>query len=116
MIKFLENAVAGSLVLLHVCAHNPTGVDPTPAEWKQIAQVMKKNNLIPFFDSAYQGFATGDLEKDAEPVRHFMEEGFQAVVAQSFAKNMGLYGERIGALHIVTDNKDTAEKVLSQVK
>ena len=61
MIKFLENAVAGSLVLLHVCAHNPTGVDPTPAEWKQIAQVMKKNNLIPFFDSAYQGFATGDL-------------------------------------------------------
>ena len=101
MIKFLSNAIAGSVVLLHACAHNPTGVDPTEEEWKQIADVMKKNNLIPFFDSAYQGFATGDLEKDAWPIRYFLEQGFQMIIAQSFAKNMGLYGERVGALHFV---------------
>ena len=76
MIKFLENGIAGSIVLLHACAHNPTGVDPTQEEWKQIAAVMKKNGLIPFFDSAYQGFATGDLSKDAWPIRHFVEQGF----------------------------------------
>lgn len=69
---------------------------------------MKKNNLIPYFDSAYQGFATGDLEKDAWPIRYFIEQGFQMIISQSFAKNMGLYGERIGALHIVASNKDTA--------
>jgi aspartate/tyrosine/aromatic aminotransferase len=116
MIKFLSNAIAGSVVLLHACAHNPTGVDPTEEEWKQIADVMKKNNLIPFFDSAYQGFATGDLEKDAWPIRYFLEQGFQMIIAQSFAKNMGLYGERVGALHFVTSCKDTCEKVLSQIK
>ncbi len=116
MLKFLENGIAGSVVLLHACAHNPTGVDPTEAEWKQIAAVMKKNSLIPYFDSAYQGFATGDLEKDAWPIRYFIEQGFQMIIAQSFAKNMGLYGERVGALHFVTSDKDTCEKVLSQVK
>ena len=72
--------------------------------------------MIPFFDSAYQGFATGDLEKDAWPIRYFIEKGFQMFISQSFAKNMGLYGERIGALHVITDNKETAEKVLSQIK
>jgi len=77
---------------------------------------MKKNNLIPFFDSAYQGFATGDLDKDAWPIRYFISQGFQMFIAQSFAKNMGLYGERIGALHFVTANKETSEKVLSQLK
>lgn len=77
---------------------------------------MKKNSLIPYFDSAYQGFATGDLEKDAWPIRYFIEQGFQMIIAQSFAKNMGLYGERVGALHFVTSDKDTCEKVLSQVK
>lgn len=116
MIQFLEKGIAGSIVLLHACAHNPTGVDPTEAEWKQIAEVMKRNNLIPFFDSAYQGFATGDLEKDAWPIRHFASQGFQMIISQSFAKNMGLYGERIGALHMITSNKDTADKVLSQIK
>jgi aspartate/tyrosine/aromatic aminotransferase len=77
---------------------------------------MKKNSLIPFFDSAYQGFATGDLEKDAWPIRYFLEQGFQMLISQSFAKNMGLYGERIGALHIVAESKDTSDKVLSQLK
>lgn len=77
---------------------------------------MKKNNLIPFFDAAYQGFATGDLQKDAFPVRYFIEEGFQMLIAQSFAKNMGMYGERVGAIHIVSSNKETSDKVLSQLK
>lgn len=108
--------MTGSIVLLHACAHNPTGVDPTEPQWKQIAAVMKKNSLIPFFDSAYQGFATGCLERDAWPIRYFISEGFQMIIAQSFAKNMGLYGERIGALHFVATTKDTADKVLSQIK
>ena len=108
MLKFLSNAISGSVVLLHACAHNPTGVDPTQDEWRQIAEVMKKNNLIPFFDSAYQGFATGDLEKDAWPIRHFAELGFEMLISQSFAKNMGLYGERIGALHMITVCPKTA--------
>jgi aspartate/tyrosine/aromatic aminotransferase len=106
--KFLDTlnqAQEGNIVLLHVCAHNPTGVDPSQDEWKQIAEVMKKKNLFPFFDSAYQGFASGDIVKDAFAVRHFVEQGFNMLVAQSYAKNMGLYGERIGALHIVTPNK-----------
>ena len=91
-IKALANAVPGSIVLLHPCAHNPTGVDPTPEQWKAIAQVMKKNNLFPFFDSAYQGYASGDCTKDAFAIRYFAAQGFQMVVTQSFAKNMGLYG------------------------
>lgn len=107
MVKSLENAVSGSIILLHACAHNPTGVDPTQEQWKKICAVMKKNSLIPFFDSAYQGFATGDLEIDAWPIRYFISQGFQMIVAQSFAKNIGLYGERIGALHVVTPCKDT---------
>ena len=77
---------------------------------------MKKKDLIPYFDIAYQGFASGCLERDAFPIRHFLEKGFQMIVAQSFAKNMGLYGERIGALHVVTLNAKTAENVLSQLK
>jgi aspartate/tyrosine/aromatic aminotransferase len=66
---------------------------------------MKKNSLVPYFDSAYQGFASGDLDKDAWAIRYFIDPGFQMIVSQSFAKNMGLYGERIGALHIVCINK-----------
>jgi aspartate/tyrosine/aromatic aminotransferase len=72
--------------------------------------------LIPFFDSAYQGFGTGDLEEDAWSIRYFIQQGFQMILSQSFAKNMGLYGERCGALHVVAHNKDTSEKVLSQIK
>jgi len=66
---------------------------------------MQANKLVPFFDTAYQGFASGDLIKDIAPVRYFAERGFSMFVAQSYAKNMGLYGERVGALHVVTSNK-----------
>jgi aspartate aminotransferase len=116
MLQYLHTLPAGSLVLLHAAAHNPTGVDPTQEQWRHIADVMKTKKLIPFFDTAYQGFASGCLQKDAYPIRLFNEHGFQMIVAQSYAKNMGLYGERIGALHVVCHNKKTAEKVLSQLK
>ncbi len=117
LISCLSSAKRGSIVLLHVCAHNPTGVDPTESQWKRIAKVMKERNLLPFFDSAYQGFASGDLEKDVRSLKIFLEEGFQQLlVAQSFAKNFGLYGERIGALHIVCETKEVKEKVLSQIR
>lgn len=116
MIASLEKAQPGSIVLLHACAHNPTGVDPTQEDWKKIAQVMLKNSLFPYFDSAYQGFASGDIETDAWAIRYFVDLGFQMLVSQSYAKNMGLYGERIGALHIVAANSETKDRIISQVK
>ena len=115
-IDTLNAASEGNIVLMHACAHNPTGVDPTEDQWKKIAEVMKKKNLIPYFDSAYQGFASGDLHKDAGAIRYFVNQGFNMFVSQSFAKNMGLYGERVGALHVVTPDKENAGRVLSQLK
>ena len=116
LLKYLQNTQEGNVVLLHVCAHNPTGVDPTASDWTKIAEVMSQKKLVPFFDSAYQGFASGDIIKDVAPVRMFAERGFSMFVSQSYAKNMGLYGLRTGALHIVTPNKETQAKVLSQLK
>lgn len=116
MTAALAGAPAGSVVLLHACAHNPTGVDPTQQQWQALAQLMQERQLIPYFDSAYQGFATGNIEGDAYGIRLFVERGFQCLVSQSYAKNFGLYGERIGALHIVCADEATAVKVLSQLK
>jgi len=116
MVEYLNAQPINSIILLHASAHNPTGVDPTQEQWKEIAQIMKTKKLIPFFDTAYQGFASGCLKKDAYPIRLFNQMGFQMVVAQSYAKNMGLYGDRIGAFHVVCHNAKTAEKVLSQLK
>ena len=112
----LNNLPERSLVLLHACAHNPTGVDPTPEEWKEISQVMKKKNHFPFFDMAYQGLASGDLDKDAFALRLFMADGHLLALSQSFAKNMGLYGERVGAFTILCNTKDQASAVESQLK
>jgi aspartate aminotransferase len=78
----------GSIILLHACAHNPTGIDPTEEQWLKIAEVVKEGDHFPFFDMAYQGFASGDTDKDAFPLRHFIKEGLRPVLAQSFAKNM----------------------------
>ncbi|GAB7348196.1 hypothetical protein MBLNU459_g6200t1 [Dothideomycetes sp. NU459] len=115
----LEQAPDGSVVLLHACAHNPTGVDPTQDQWKQIADLMKRKGHFPFFDCAYQGFASGDLNKDAWAIRYFVDQGFEMLVAQSYAKNFGLYGERAGCFHFVTgpasDAKETAGRVGSQL-
>ncbi|ERF69357.1 hypothetical protein EPUS_08830 [Endocarpon pusillum Z07020] len=119
MISALSSATKGSIILLHACAHNPTGVDPTQDQWKKIAEVVKAGSHFPFFDCAYQGFASGDLAKDAWAVRYFVEQGFELCVAQSYAKNFGLYGERAGAFHFVTapgsDAQDTVSRIASQL-
>ncbi|KAF9015196.1 aspartate aminotransferase [Cyathus striatus] len=105
-----------SVVLLHACAHNPTGVDPTPEQWKIISDIVKERKLFPFFDMAYQGFASGSTSRDAFAVRHFVEQGHQIALAQSFAKNMGLYGERVGAFSLVTADPEEKARVDSQLK
>ena len=106
----------GSLFLLHACAHNPTGVDPTLEQWKELSALMKKKSHVAFFDCAYQGFASGDADVDAAALRHFVAEGHKIVLAQSFAKNFGLYGERVGALSVVCSSEAEKEAVLSQLK
>ncbi|KAI1352422.1 PLP-dependent transferase [Xylaria sp. FL0043] len=115
----ISEAPDRSVILLHACAHNPTGVDPTMEQWKEIAALIKKKNHFPFFDSAYQGFASGDLLKDSAGVRYFVEQGIELVIAQSFAKNFGLYGERAGCFHFVTspapNASETATRVASQL-
>lgn len=119
MVSAISSAPKGSIILLHACAHNPTGVDPSQEQWKKIADVVRAGNHFPFFDCAYQGFASGDLAKDAWAVRYFVEQGFELCVAQSYAKNFGLYGERAGAFHFVaapgSDAQDTATRVASQL-
>jgi aspartate aminotransferase len=105
-----------SIILLHACAHNPTGVDPTQDQWKKISELCKKQELFVFFDMAYQGFASGDTVKDAYAVRYFIEQGHNICLAQSFAKNMGLYGERVGAFTVVANDQDEAARILSQLK
>ncbi|KAI5122083.1 hypothetical protein M0805_006065 [Coniferiporia weirii] len=111
----LSGAPMGSVFMLHACAHNPTGVDPTAEQWTQIADVVLQKGHYVFFDCAYQGFASGDLDKDASAVRYFVERGVPLLVCQSFAKNAGLYGERVGGLHVVAATKEVANKVRSQL-
>jgi aspartate aminotransferase len=149
------------VVLLHAAAHNPTGVDPTQAQWDELAEIFAKQSLVPLFDTAYQGFATGDCVRDAYPLRAFDSavrgqarlfltfcpepvltkfssivqhkirqisndkscglfvycmQGVNSIMCQSFAKNMGLYGERVGAIHIVCETAEESDAVLSRVK
>ncbi|KAK9826756.1 hypothetical protein WJX81_006018 [Elliptochloris bilobata] len=116
MLEDLRKAPEGSILLLHACAHNPTGVDPSLDQWRGILEVAKEKKFLPFFDSAYQGFASGDLERDATAIRMFADEGMEMLLAQSYAKNMGLYGERVGALTVVARDAAIAERVESQLK
>ncbi|TDL27377.1 aspartate aminotransferase [Rickenella mellea] len=111
----LDSAPEGSVFLLHACAHNPTGVDPTSEQWEKLADAIMKRNHFAFFDCAYQGFASGDLDRDASAVRYFEQRGVPMLVCQSFAKNAGLYGERVGCLHVVGATKDAADRVKSQL-
>ena len=90
MLDDLSAAPDGSAVLLHACAHNPTGVDPSEEQWKELSTIVKEKKLIPFFDNAYQGFASGDAVKDAFSLRYFVEEGHNILLSQSFSKNFGL--------------------------
>lgn len=115
LLEDLNDAPEDSIVVLHVCAHNPTGIDPTVEQWKQIADVIEKRKLFPFFDCAYQGFASGDLERDSYSVRYFAQRGFEFFCAQSFAKNFGLYNERIGNLTVVVNNPEVIVNIKAQV-
>jgi len=116
MLEDIKAAPSGSIFMLHACAHNPTGVDPTMEQWKEISAAMKAKGHIVFFDSAYQGFASGDADKDAAALRYFVAEGHDVILAQSYAKNFGLYGERVGCLSIVGKTAEEADRLLSQLK
>ncbi|KZT06907.1 PLP-dependent transferase [Laetiporus sulphureus 93-53] len=112
----LKAMPVNSIVLLHACAHNPTGIDPTPEQWVELSSIIAEKQLFPFFDMAYQGFASGSTTRDAFPVRHFVKEGQQVALAQSFAKNMGLYGERVGAFSLIAADEDEKKRLESQLK
>ncbi len=115
MLEKLSKLPAKSIVLLHPCCHNPTGADLTPAEWDQVIEVLKKQDLIPFLDIAYQGFGQG-LEEDAYAIRALDQSGMNFIVSNSFSKIFSLYGERVGGLTFVCDDQATAQKVLGQLK
>jgi aspartate/tyrosine/aromatic aminotransferase len=102
----LNNADEGSAVVLHVCGNNPTGVDPNVDEWKQIMEVVKRRNLFTFFDLAYQGFISGDVDEDIYPIHLFYDNGLEMFISQSFSKSMGLYGERAAPLHIIVNDPE----------
>ena len=115
MLEDLNALPAGSVVVLHACCHNPTGVDLTPDDWANVLEVVKAKQLIPFLDMAYQGFGDG-IDEDAAAVRLFAQSGLSFFVSSSFSKSFSLYGERVGALSIITQSKDESARVLSQVK
>ena len=111
----LANAKSGDVVLFHGCCHNPTGIDPDVGQWEQLAKLCAEKGLLPLFDFAYQGFARG-LDEDAEGLRMFTEYCDEILVASSFSKNFGIYGERTGAFTLVAKTSDIAATAFSQVK
>jgi len=115
MLADLRVLPARSVVLLHACCHNPTGVDLSPEDWQALVEVIKERDLVPFLDMAYQGFAEGVFE-DAAAVRLLAASGISFLLASSFSKSFSLYGERVGALSLVCGSRDEAERVLSQIK
>ncbi|MBU4609084.1 aspartate/tyrosine/aromatic aminotransferase [Achromobacter sp. GG226] len=115
MLEALRALPAQSIVVLHACCHNPTGVDLTDAQWAQVVDVVKAGQLTPFLDIAYQGFGDG-IDSDAAAVRLFADAGVTMFISSSFSKSFSLYGERVGALTIVAGSGDEAKRVLSQVK
>ncbi|KAJ5812996.1 hypothetical protein N7447_010019 [Penicillium robsamsonii] len=121
MLDALEQAKPNDAVILQACAHNPTGVDLSRSQWIQVAELVQRNKLFAVFDSAYQGFATGDVDGDAWAVRYFAENVLTSethlgmCVAQSFSKNFGLYGERVGALHLVVPRHLSAQGARSKL-
>ncbi|OLN92081.1 Aspartate aminotransferase, cytoplasmic 1 [Colletotrichum chlorophyti] len=111
-ISTLRTADPASAVILHACAHNPTGCDPSPEQWKEIASVIIEKGIFPVFDSAYLGFNSGSVDEDAWAIRYFVDDlGLEAAVCLSFAKNMGLYGERVGAVTFIADSAGEARTV-----
>jgi len=115
MVRDLQQAQAGDIVLLHGCCHNPTGIDPTPEEWQTLAEMSAAGGWLPLFDFAYQGFARG-LDEDAQGLRAFAANHSELLVASSFSKNFGLYNERAGAFTLVAADSDAAATAFSQAK
>jgi len=115
MIKSIEALPAGTILVLHACCHNPTGVDLSDAQWAQVIATIQSKGHVPFLDMAYQGFGDG-IDADASALRAFVASGLSFLVSSSFSKSFSLYGERVGALSIVTQSADEASRVLSQVK
>jgi aromatic-amino-acid transaminase len=115
MTAFLKTLPAQSVVVLHACCHNPTGADLTTDQWREVAQIVQAGNLIPFLDIAYQGFGDS-VDGDAAAVRLFADMDMTMFISSSFSKSFSFYGERVGALTIVTGSKDESNRVLSQVK
>lgn len=115
MLDDLRKLPAQSVIILHACCHNPTGVDLSPEQWATVLQVLRECQHIPFLDIAYQGFAEG-IYQDAAAVRLFADSGLLFLVSSSFSKSFSLYGERVGALSIVTESREQAGRVLSQLK
>ena len=115
MLRALTNLPAHSIVVLHACCHNPTGVDLTAAQWTYVIQTVQQRDLVPFLDIAYQGFGDG-LDADATVVRRFVEAGMPLFVSNSFSKSFSLYGERVGALSVVAQSSEEATRALSQLK
>lgn len=112
----IESAPQGSVLVLHTCAHNPTGVDPSAAQWEEIEQVVAKRRHTVIFDTAYQGYASGDLDHDAASLRLFVARGHCVLVCQSFAKNLGLYGERVGTLSVLCSDQASVAAVSSRLE
>ncbi len=115
MTAFLNTQPADTVIVLHACCHNPTGADLNPEQWATIVDICRNKGLIPFLDMAYQGFADGIYE-DGLAVRLFADSGMSFFISSSFSKSFSLYGERVGALTIVTQNADETQRVVSQVK
>jgi aromatic-amino-acid transaminase len=111
----LQTAPAGTIVVLHACCHNPTGVDLTPAQWDEVIAIVKARNLVPFLDMAYQGFGQG-IAEDGAAVAKFVASGMDLFIATSFSKSFSLYGERVGALSVVCKSAEETSRVLSQLK
>ncbi|KAL0230832.1 hypothetical protein PCE1_003209 [Barthelona sp. PCE] len=118
MIEDMNAIPEGSVILLQACGHNPTGVDPTKEQWEVIANIVVERKLFPIVDCAYQGFVSGSLDEDAFAVRYIadvlLDNNMEGAFCQSFSKNLGLYGERIGALHVITKAPEHAHALLTQ--
>ena len=115
MLSGLRKIPAGSIVVMHACCHNPTGVDLTADQWTSVREVVGSRGLVPFLDIAYQGFGEG-IDLDGAAVRRFAQAGLPVFVSNSFSKSFSLYGERVGALSVVTQSGDEGVRVLSQIK
>ncbi len=115
MLADLQQLPERSIIILHACCHNPTGVDLSEDDWQQVISIIQDKDHIPFLDMAYQGFGQG-IEEDSIAVRLFVKSGMDFFISSSFSKSFSFYGERVGALSIVTQSADEAQRVLSQVK